>query len=167
MNADPDLIFLDLYKGYGGVSGGIVAGTYPITGSDGENSTCGVCVSLVGNAVINSMGQITSGDDYLATSGVVTISAVGGAGTGSGSARRYGTLAATFQNLVFEHVTIDQNTGMSTVVGDCSGTMASGGFSETIEYGGSNATPPAAPPTAPSLHVHWDRNRVALRGRHY
>jgi hypothetical protein len=101
----------------------------------------------------------------LATSGVVTISSVGGSGTGSGSARTYGTLAASFQNLKFEHVNIGSD-GTSTVVGDCSGTMAAGAFSETIQYGGSNTTPPVAPLAAPTLHVHWDHDAPALRGRH-
>jgi len=102
-----------------------------------------------------------TGDDYLASSGVVTLTSVGGSGTGSGSARTYGTFAGSFQNLKLDHVMIGSD-GTSTVVGDCSATLASGSFTSIIQYGGSAATPP----TAPALHVHWDRDSLALHNRH-
>jgi hypothetical protein len=157
LNGDFDVLALELYRNSGIITN-IMPGTYPIMGDDANYKTCGVCVRIYTNETMTDYA-----DDYLATSGVVTISTVGGAGTGSGSDRTYGTLSGSFQNLKLEHVMIAPSPDFtSTVVGDCSAMLVSGDFSAVIEYGGSNATPPAAP----SLRVHWDNGAPALRGRH-
>lgn len=156
LNADTDLIQLELYKNSGAITN-IAPGTYPIQGDDTNYKTCGVCVRLLTDAT-----SMAYADDYLATSGTVTITSVGGSGTGSGSARTYGTMAGSFQNIHFDHVMIAASPDFtSTIVGDCSSTLASGSFSATISYGGSAATPPIVH----GLNVHWD-NVPALRARH-
>jgi len=149
----PDLIQVELYKGPGDFPTAITTGTFQITGDDTNYKTCDVCVRIFGDATM------TSADDYMATSGVVTITSLGGSGSGSGSDRTYGTFAGSVQNLHFDHVTIGSDF-TSTIVGDCSSTIAAGNFSATLQYGGSAATPPVA---HPALHVHSDR---ALRHRY-
>lgn len=157
LNNDVDLIQLELYRNSGALTN-IAPGTYQIQGDDANYKTCGVCVRILTDAT-----QQNYADDYLATSGTVMISSVGGSGSGSGSDRTYGTLSGSFTNLHFDHVTIAASPDFtSTVVGDCSSTLASGTFSAAIQYGGSNATPPVAP----TLRVHWDGGSPALRGRH-
>jgi hypothetical protein len=152
----PDLLRLELYKNSGAITN-IAPGTYPIMGDDTNYKTCGVCVRI-----LTDLTTMAYADDYFATSGTVTVTTVGGSGSGSGSARTYGTLSGSFQNLHFDHVMIGSDF-TSTIVGDCSSTLASGNFSATIQYGGSAATPPVA---HPSLNVHWDNGSPALRGRH-
>src|ERR1700712_731969 len=68
LNADaaPDGIRLELYRNSGALTA-IAPGTYQITGDDAQYKTCGVCVRIFADITQ------TSADDYLATSGVVTL----------------------------------------------------------------------------------------------
>ncbi|HVV82167.1 MAG TPA: hypothetical protein VHE35_03780 [Kofleriaceae bacterium] len=73
--AEPsDLLDLELWNGFGGLSGGFAPGNYPISGDELAFNTCGVCVMLHTNV----SQQNTMGDgDYFATGGSITLTAVG------------------------------------------------------------------------------------------
>lgn len=148
----PDLIQLELYKNSGAITN-IQPGTYAIMGDDANYKTCGVCLRIFADVTQQSA------DTYMATSGTVTISTIGGSGSGSGSDRTYGTFSGSFQNLHFDHVNIGSDF-TTTIIGDCTSTVAAGNFSSVLTYSGS-ATPP--PVGHPALHVHTDR---ALRHRY-
>jgi hypothetical protein len=109
-----DGFVLQLYAGQGALAGGIVPGTYPLTGAELNFETCGVCVLIFGNFVPNA----SPGDDYFATGGTVVITQVGTPGSGR--------LQARLEDVTFEHVIIDASTGRSTPVGDGCTTRFSG-----------------------------------------
>jgi hypothetical protein len=92
-NTDQDGILVELYKGAGVFAGGIVPGTYALTGAELNYKTCGLCVRFFGNSTIQNPGQ-----DFMPTAGSVTITEVGPSGTGR--------LKATLNGLTFTHVTI-------------------------------------------------------------
>ena len=116
-----DLLRIQLYAGYGAFANrAIVPGTYQITGAELDFATCGVCVMLATNVTANSYD-----DDYMATSGTVTITA---AGTAVG-----GTLSGSLSNIQFHHVMIDDQTGATTPAPDtCTSAMSSATFSGTL-----------------------------------
>ncbi len=151
LNNDTDFIRLELFGGFGAIAGGIAPGTYSITGDDTNYATCGVCLRLFGDA------SQTSADDYFATSGTVVLTTVSsGSGSASGSDVVYGTISGSFQNAMFEHVTIGSDY-TSTPIGDCTATLASGTFSTDVYMGSAAAAP------APSLKIHWNRPGVLTR----
>ena len=116
-----DLLRIQLYAGYGAFAGrAIVPGTYQITGDELDFATCGVCVMLATNVT-----AMAYDDDYMATSGTVTITA---AGTAVG-----GMLAGSLSNIQFHHVMIDPQTGATTQAADtCTSAMSNATFSGTL-----------------------------------
>jgi hypothetical protein len=119
LNADatPDLLGLELFKGFGPFTKGITTGTFPITGDDANYGTCGACL-LIRTNLDTGTGEIA--DSYMATGGTITITALTPMVTG------------TLSNVTFTHVTIDEKSFESTPVGDCDVTLSGDyTFSET------------------------------------
>jgi len=72
-----DVLMLELWDGAGPFTGGTVqAGTYPIAGADTAISTCGLCMYVLGD--VDATG--TPKQVYLAQSGTVNVTSVGGDG---------------------------------------------------------------------------------------
>jgi hypothetical protein len=121
-----DGLIVEFYTGYTpfGTSAAptaVVPGTYQLTDEQLNYASCGVCVRLV----TNSAEDGSSEDDYMATGGTVTVSAVGDA-VGE-------TLTFALSNLTFEHVTIDGMTYNSTPAGDgCTTTISGATFTGTV-----------------------------------
>jgi hypothetical protein len=133
LNADamPDLLFLDLYPGYGPFKGSndLKTGTFMITGDDLSFATCGVC-PLLGTDYIMGSGET---DDYYAIDGSVTITSFGSDNNGSnGGSGWSGTLAGSVSNMHFTHVMFDSS-GNQTPAGDgCTSAIDSMSFSGTL-----------------------------------
>jgi len=124
-NATPgDIMTLELYANLGAFAandGGVIApGTYAIAGDEVDYATCGVCVRLYTNATSSAYG-----DDYMPTSGLVTITQVGNAVGGA--------FEATVSNLTFRHVRIDSMTFTSTLANDtCASTLTAASYTGTL-----------------------------------
>ncbi len=130
--APQDVLFVDLYTGYEpfGTEQAptpVVPGTYPLTGAQTDYATCGTCVTISTN--VN--GQAFD-DDYMVTGGSLVISAVGDA-IGE-------TLTFSLSNLQLQHVTINEQTGATTAVGDgCTTALSAATFTATVAAFPSNA----------------------------
>lgn len=115
LNANPDVLSLELYTGFGIFTNGIKTGTFNLTGQELNYATCGLCVLVYVNA------SSSAPDPYMATGGTVTITSL------------QPTLTGTLSNVTFTHVTIDQNSFQSTPVGDgCSSSIASVSISAPV-----------------------------------
>ena len=134
-----DELQIELWSGYGALTGGFATGTYEITGDELQYFTCGVCVFI--NADREGEDYV---EDYFATGGSLTLTSVNGNLTGS------------IDGITFEHVTIDQD-GMSAPAGDgCESVVTSATFTAPI-----TAPPKAKPRQATAgrikgraLHAH-------------
>jgi hypothetical protein len=114
---DADLLSIQIYEGFGAMSGGIQTGTFTLGGDDLNFETCGLCVLLYAN----SQAEDGTFQTYMATGGTVTLTSVDGRFTGSVS------------DLTFEHVTVDEDTFHTTAVGDgCVSAITSGSFDKEI-----------------------------------
>jgi hypothetical protein len=98
LNAKPDTLKVDLYQGLGVFTESIHVGTFPLTGDELSYATCAACVHLT------ATGGGGGTQDYMATGGTLTISAVSP------------NLQATLSDITFEHVIISGS--VSTPVGD-------------------------------------------------
>ncbi len=116
-DAAPDALDISLYSGSGVFSSGIAPGTYPLTGSELNYATCGICI--LGFTDLDAEGYAT--DLYFQTGGSVTISSVSG------------QLQATLTNVTFETVDIASGTYESTPVGDgCTTSISSATVNSTM-----------------------------------
>lgn len=89
-DAQPDILGLQLYDGFGVFANGIVPGTYSITGDETQFATCGACVFLL----TDFDGMNFADDGYLATGGTLTITSVS-------------PLQGSVDGITFQHVEID------------------------------------------------------------
>jgi hypothetical protein len=122
LNADTDVLSVQLYPGFGVFSGGAIApGTYELTGGETQYETCGACVLVY----TNFDGMNTQGTPYLATAGTLTITSVSP------------NLAGTLSNLTFQSVTIlDAAPYTSTPAGDgCTASITSLAFDAPVMVG--------------------------------
>jgi hypothetical protein len=101
--ADPgDLLSVAFYDGRGVFANGVVApGTYTIAGDETNLFTCGVCVFLT-----TDVGLSSYGDEYMATSGTVTITQVDHANSHA--------LEFAVSDVTLVHVTYDDATSTTT-----------------------------------------------------
>jgi hypothetical protein len=104
-DAKPDLATVELYSGAGAFQTGLTTGTFQLTGDELNYATCSLCVLVWAN-VTTQGSQMQAAQQYLATGGSVTLTAVSGRITG------------TLSNVTFRHVTIDQQTWQSTPAAD-------------------------------------------------
>ena len=73
-----DLLSIQLWDGFGAFAGGQIAtGEFAIEGDEANLRSCGVCVSVLGDAVQTGSGQVTAVKQYIATGGTVTIESAG------------------------------------------------------------------------------------------
>ena len=116
-----DYIQLELWDNTGAFAGTTVhTGTFQITGVETDYQTCGVCVRGLGDK--GSTGQ----KEYFATSGTVTVTAVGAGGT---------PISATVSNIGF--VEIDA-TMHKPVAGGCTANVARAQVDGTVTDVGGN-----------------------------
>jgi len=110
-----DFIQIELWDNTGPFVGTTVhTGTFTISGADADYATCGVCVRGIGHK------GATDVQEYFATSGTVTVSAVGAAPS---------AFTATVSNIGF--VQIDQ-TMHKPVASGCSASLAASEISGTV-----------------------------------
>ena len=115
LNSDtkPDVLWIELFNGFGVFTDGIVPGTYQLTGDELNYATCGACVDITADY---DMTAGTWKQDYMATGGTLTITEV--------TPRLIGTLT----NVTFGRADIDGTTGETTLTGDCPSALTSGSF---------------------------------------
>jgi hypothetical protein len=101
-----DVVFLKLNAGKGVFAAGLANGTFPLTGAELGNTTCGACVNIV--ADITNTGPTKF---YFATGGSVTLTATS-------------PPAGTFTNVTFQEVT----SGGAMVPGGCDAKITSMSF---------------------------------------
>lgn len=117
LNADPDVLDVEIYAGFGVFTNGIKTGTFNLTGAELDYATCGLCVLVLTDT---SGGSAT--DTYMATGGTVTIDTISPT-----------TISGSLSNVTFTHVTIDANTFESTPVGDgCNSSISSLSISAAV-----------------------------------
>jgi hypothetical protein len=122
-DALPDFFELDLYEGFGAFAGGaITSGTFTLAGSDLSYQSCGLCVQIYTD--LGSDGA--PADLYFATGGTVELASVG---TPTGSDVSTGTLAGVVTDVTFAR----WNGSNDVPIGDCTSSIASLGFSGTLE----------------------------------
>jgi hypothetical protein len=123
MNADQDVLDIELYAGFGSFTGGdIKTGTFPLT-SENLYSTCGACVLIVTNVTMTTIG-----DWYMATGGSLTLSSVSG------------NLTGTLSNVTFAHVGSDaMGAPTDTAVGDCNSAVSAASFNTPLIAGSAAA----------------------------
>ncbi|HEY3446019.1 MAG TPA: hypothetical protein VGK67_06610 [Myxococcales bacterium] len=119
LNAQPDTVRLELYQQATGIfTGGIVPGTFALSGAELQYKTCSLCVR-----VIDELGKI-----YMPTGGTVTLAAVGTRLTG------------TLTNVAFQEVTIAADfTSTPVTPGGCTSNIASMPFDAAINVCGDGA----------------------------
>lgn len=119
-DAQPDVLSVELYKGFGVFSvGELVPGTYPLTGAELNYGTCGVCVTLL----TDFTGSGFADDGYLATAGSVTITSVSP------------NFAGSVSGIEFEHITLDANFNSTPHADGCTSAMAAASFDVTPSLG--------------------------------
>ena len=126
-NTPPDLLYVELYEGFGIFANGIGPGTYTIAGAELNYSSCGLCVRIL-TEVDPSTGP--NDDGYLATGGSVIIDTVD---------LNTNEIAGSASGLTFEHVTIDGGTFQSTPhpdAGQCVSAITTVSFSTAMGTGG-------------------------------
>jgi 5'-nucleotidase len=109
----PDLIWFELYDGYGVFANGIKPGTYQLTGDELGYDTCGLCVTYTADYDLDNGSWL---QDYMATGGTVVIEEVTPRFKGS------------FSNLTFARADIDGSTGATTLFDDCTSAIGGGTF---------------------------------------
>jgi hypothetical protein len=148
LNADaaPDYLDIELYNGVGVfASGGVVPGTYQLTGAELDYATCGACVLLFGN-VDTTGGTITQ--YYMAQGGTLKLTATTGA-----------NLTGTLTNMTFASVTIDPDTFESTPDGNaCTSSITSAAFTAPL-------TMMSSITKTQSVRVHINNTKTSLKSR--
>ncbi|HVU51094.1 MAG TPA: hypothetical protein VHL80_10435, partial [Polyangia bacterium] len=92
--------------------------------------SCGACVILIAHADPAISNLLAAGDDYIATSGTLKLTATPTYPL-SASSRITGTLT----NVVFKHVTINPTTFVTTDVDACKITLSSATFDSVVTQG--------------------------------
>jgi hypothetical protein len=112
-----DVLFVELYEGYGAMSGGIVPGTYSIEGAETWFPTCGVCAYILSD-FDGVNGSSTS--NLQASAGVVTIDEV--------DAQPGGMVVGRVSGLRFREVMWDEAGNQSDVPEGCTSSITKLGF---------------------------------------
>jgi hypothetical protein len=123
LNADatPDIIDLELIKGFGVFTANIVTGDFTLSGAELNYETCGLCPRLFTD--IDAGTGMSTTEQYYASAGEINITSINP------------NLTGTFTGLQFEEVTIDATTFHSTPVPDgCTTSIASGSFDIAVTF---------------------------------
>ena len=119
LNADTDLLLIELYDGFGAFANGLTTGMVTITGDEANYETCGACVLLRTDCDDNT-GQgcdPATAPVYMATGGTINIIELSP------------NLKVDLSNVTFDHVDIDENTFASTPHRDmCTSGIVSASF---------------------------------------
>ncbi|HKE16927.1 MAG TPA: hypothetical protein VKB80_18770 [Kofleriaceae bacterium] len=130
-----DLLFIELWDGFGAFSGGQLGpGDFTIAGDETNLADCGVCIYALGDAVPGS-DRIDFAKQYIATSGTVTVDA---AGTRAGNDIN-GNFTGSLSGLTM--IEIDQATG-EPVSGGCETAIQSVSWDAPIQNGDMQQPPP-------------------------
>lgn len=110
-----DALFIDLWGGFGAFSGGTIGpGTYTISGDDTKYSTCGLCVMVLTDIVLNGNMITSYADWYFATAGEVQVTAMDQTGGSDGS----GHYGIRINSATLSHVSKTANGNPSDMVAD-------------------------------------------------
>jgi hypothetical protein len=115
----PDILLVDLWKGYGAFTSGFPtsAMTINLAGTEASYETCGACITVQTDYTMSG----PTGDPYIATAGSLALTSVSPT-----------SIAGTLSNVTFTHVTIDPMSGATTPHADgCAATLTSVAFSAT------------------------------------
>ena len=115
----PDILLVDLWKGYGAFQNGFPTGpmTVQLTGMEASYETCGACITVQTDYTMSG----PTGDPYIATAGTLQLTSANA-----------NSIAGSLSNVTFTHVTIDQMSGVTAPHSDgCSATLASVTFQAT------------------------------------
>jgi hypothetical protein len=139
-DASPDVLLIDLYKGFGAFMSGFPTGPQAVslTGAEASYDSCGACVMALTDYTMSG----PTGDPYFATGGTLNLTSVSNT-----------SIAGTLSNVTLVHSTIDMDTNVTTAHPDgCTSTLGSISFS---------ATPTAAAFTAGSrLKINLRHDRI-------
>ncbi|MDB4963187.1 MAG: hypothetical protein JWP01_3186 [Myxococcales bacterium] len=144
LNADasPDVLLIDLYKGFGAFMAGFPTGPQAVTltGAEASYDSCGACIMALTDYTMAG----PTGDPYFATGGTLNLTSVSNT-----------SIAGTLSNVTLVHSVIDMDTNVTTPHPDgCSSTLGSISFS---------ATPTAqtfAPGSRPRLKINLRHDRI-------
>lgn len=128
-----DLLFVELWDGFGAFSGGqIGTGDFTIEGDEANLADCGICIYALGDAV-SANGQVNYAKQYIATSGTITVEA---AGTRAGN-----DITGNFTGSISGLTLVELNPDMSggPLSGGCETAIQSVSWDAPIENGD---TPP-------------------------
>lgn len=122
LNQDPtpDILLVDLWKGYGVFQNGFPTGpmTVQLSGAESSYETCGACITVQTDYTMSG----PTGDPYIATAGTLSLTAANAT-----------TISGSLSNVTFTHSTIDQMSGVTTPSADgCSATLSSVSFQATV-----------------------------------
>lgn len=128
-----DVVEIQLYAGFGAfMDGGVVAGTYPLTGPEANYSSCGLCALIFADTAMDAMGNpdlslFDQNRTYFQSGGSITLDNVPQLGDPEPH-----TLSGSISNVTFDHVNIDMSNYDSTPVGDCTTSITSLAFTADI-----------------------------------
>ena len=144
-DASPDLLDLELYKGFGAFTAGITPKSVTITGAEADYASCGACVLILTDLHSNGSGGAAITDSYMASGGTLNLTST------------TGTLTGTLSNIQTRHVDIAQDgSGNITDPDDadgCKSDIASASFSAPIVQAGSGSGSAAFTSTPDHIHV--------------
>jgi len=151
-----DVLFVDLYAGYGVFANGdIKTGTYTIGGDDSKYSTCGLCVLIAADVTSTAVT-----DWYMATAGSVTLTKVSISQLGSdGSAHFEGSLSNI--NLVHVMKASNGNPG-DTTADNCVSSIPTAMMEGKMAVGSAGG----AVGGGDSARIDLDNVQIRLHNRH-
>ena len=129
------LLELDLWPGDGVFSGGLMTGTFPLTGSELNQLECGICAYILSDLTIDGSGRITDfGEAFFATGGSVTLTSVPSgtppdAAVGMDGPTTAGMIAGSASGLMFEQLNINT---FDPIPGGCTSGVGSINFSANV-----------------------------------
>ncbi len=118
-DAEPDVLFIELWDGDAPFGAGFAPGGYTLSGDQADLIQCGACVFIAANRVA---GQPL--DFHMASSGMLTLDTIDASPT-------TGRVAGSLSGLNLRQVTVDQS-GQTTVPSGCRPTLDALAFDFTV-----------------------------------
>jgi hypothetical protein len=129
-DAKPDVLGISMANLVPPFTNGIVPmNTIDLTGM-ADYRNCGACVVIIAHADPAISNLLASGDDYIATSGTLKLTATPSFPLGASS-----RITGTLTNVVFKHVKINPTTLVTSDVDGCKITLSSANFDSVVTPG--------------------------------
>jgi|GEM_PF-1997379 len=117
-----DILFIDLWEGFGGFTNGLVPGEFQLVGAEADLATCGACVYMGGD--IDTVNG-TVAQQFHASGGTLTIDTLNPIAGGQ--------FVGSISNVTMREVIVDPVSSVLTDVPDgCTTTVQAAGFSTTL-----------------------------------